>query len=61
MKAALWLFAAGVVNLTVYCLLYRRLLPRQRIPGHYQLLAWLGVLALSSAACFATAAFLTEP
>ena len=60
MNTAMWLSAAGIVYLTAYCLLLGRLLPRQRIPGHYQLLAWLGILATASAVCFAMAAFLTE-
>ena len=55
------LFAAGGMLLITYAALVRlRLLPRQHIPAHYQLLAWLGLLSMGGAVCFAVAAFLTE-
>ena len=55
------LFAFGGTLLIIYAALVRfRLLPRQRIPAHYQLLAWLGLLAIAGAVCFAMAAFMTE-
>ncbi len=48
----------GALLLVAYCRLLSRLLPRQHVPQHWQLLAWLGILATFGAACFAVAFFL---
>jgi hypothetical protein len=56
---ALALGCYGALCLFAYCRLLGRMQPRQPIPPHYQLLAWLGFLATFGAACFAVAFFLT--
>lgn len=61
MWPALVVAVIGVLCLVAYCLLYRHLPTRRRMPRNLQILAWLGiVMALGGALCFAMAAFFTE-